>query len=160
MKNESRRYTLEESIAHLAARFYRAIMKHINRELSKEGLRITLEQWPLLIHVWDQDGLSQSDLARRLFKDKTTIARLAAGIESSGMIERNRSEKDKRGKSLHLTKRGKAIMDKATAMVLRIDDMAVSGIDEGELKICKDVLRRAHKNLSLLIIAYILILCA
>ena len=148
-KKDSRRYKLEESIAHLAARFYRAIMKHINRELSNEGLNITLEQWPLLIHLWDQDGLSQSDLARRLFKDKTTIARLVASIESSGMIERNRSEKDKRGKCLHLTKRGKEIMDKATAMVLQIDDMAASGIDEEKLKICKDVLRRAHQNLSL-----------
>jgi len=148
-RKKSRRYSLEESIAHLAARFYRAIMKHINRELSNEGLNITLEQWPLLIHLWDQDGLSQSDLAKRLFKDKTTIARLVASIESSGMIERSRSETDKRGKCLHLTKRGKAIMDKATAMVLQIDDMASSGIDEERLKICKDALRWAHQNLSL-----------
>jgi MarR family transcriptional regulator, organic hydroperoxide resistance regulator len=148
MTRRSKKYSLDDSIAHLCARFYRAMWKHVNRELSKQGLQVTVEQWPILIHLWEEDGQTQKEFARKLFKDKTTIARLLANIEASGMVIRTPGEKDGREKNVLLTERGKEIMDRATAMVLKVDEMAEAGIDEGELAICKDVLRRVHQNLA------------
>jgi MarR family transcriptional regulator, organic hydroperoxide resistance regulator len=152
MKNNatecSTEYSLDDSLTHLCARFYRAMWKHINRELSGEGLKVTVEQWPILIHLWDRDGQSQKDFARKLFKDKTTIARLVAGMEAAGMVERAPGEKDRREKSVSLTEKGREIMDKATAMIQRIDGLAEAGTDKKELAVCKDVLRRVHRNLE------------
>jgi DNA-binding MarR family transcriptional regulator len=122
--------------------------KHINRELAKEGLKVTVEQWPILIHLWDQNGQSQKDFARKLFKDKTTIARLVAGMESAGMVERAPGDRDRREKNVRLTEKGKEIMDKATVMIQEIDRLAEAGIDEKELAVCKDILRRVHRNLA------------
>ncbi len=146
--DDRKRYQLEDSLAHLTARFYRSIMKQINKALCDEGLNITLEQWPILIHVWDHNGVSQNDLAKKLFKDKTTIARLVAGIEALGMIARVPSPDDGRGKQIYLTAKGKTMMGKATAIVQKIDDLAAAGIDEEYVRICKDVLRMVHKKLA------------
>ncbi len=148
MSDDSKGYILESSLGHLAARFYRAIMKQIKYEFSREGLCITLEQWPILVHVWNYNGISQNDLARKLFKDKTTIARLVASVESSGMIRRQPSPEDGRGKNIYLTDEGKSVMDRATAIVRKIDDSVAADIDRNELKICKRVLSSAHRNLT------------
>jgi MarR family transcriptional regulator, organic hydroperoxide resistance regulator len=148
MKHDRNKYSLEESLTHLCARFYRAMWKHINRELSREGLDITVEQWPVLIHLWDNDGQSQKDIARKVFKDKTTIARLIAKLESAGMVTRETGRDDGREKSVLLTEKGRTIMDKATGVILRIDQLAEQRIGELELAMCKDVLRRVHRNLA------------
>jgi DNA-binding MarR family transcriptional regulator len=148
MAGKRQEYVLENSLGHLTARFYRAIMKQINREFSEAGLQITLEQWPILIYVWEHNGVFQVDLAKKLFKDKTTIARLVAGIEAAGMIARVPNPSDGRGKSVYLTEKGKTMMSKATAIVQKLDEIATGGIDEHELKICRDVLRNIHRNLA------------
>lgn len=147
MVDKSKKYVLDDSLGHLTARFYRAIMKQINAEFRKENLEITLEQWPILVHVWDHNGISQIDLARKLFKDKTTVARLVAGIESSGMITRVPAPSDGRGKSIYLTDKGKSMMTKATAIVQRIDETASAGIDKRELAVCKNILRYVHGSI-------------
>ncbi|HVN95913.1 MAG TPA: MarR family transcriptional regulator [Syntrophorhabdaceae bacterium] len=121
----------------------------MNRELSEQELEITVEQWPILIHLWDKNGQSQKDLARKLFKDKTTIARLTAPLEALGMIEREPNQEDAREKSIFLTRKGNEIMARATVMVQKIDRRAEEGIDEKDLAICKSVLRSVHKNLAL-----------
>jgi MarR family transcriptional regulator, organic hydroperoxide resistance regulator len=148
MKHDQDNYSLEDSLTHLCARFYRAMWKHINRELVREGLDITVERWPVLIHLWDNDGQSQKDIARKLFKDKTTIARLIAKLESAGIVKRETGKDDGREKRVLLTEKGRTIMDRATAMILRVDARAEQQIGELELAMCKDVLRRAHRNLA------------
>jgi MarR family transcriptional regulator, organic hydroperoxide resistance regulator len=148
MASDTEKYQLNDSLTHLCARFYRAMWKHISRELARGGLKVTVEQWPIMIHLWDQNGQSQKDFARKLFKDKTTIARLVAGMETAGMVTRVAGEKDKREKSVCLTEKGKEIMDKATTIIQHIDGLAKSGIEEKDMEICKDVLRRVHKNLE------------
>jgi MarR family transcriptional regulator, organic hydroperoxide resistance regulator len=148
MMDNAERYSLEDSLAHLCARFYRAMWKQVNKELSEAGLEMTVEQWPILIHLWDRNGQTQKELARRLFKDKTTMARLVAGAESAGMVQREPGQQDRREKMVFLTEKGRQIMDKATMLITRVDAMAVSQIDPQELTICKEVLRRVHRNLS------------
>lgn len=147
MTTGPKKYSLDDSLAHLSARFYRAMWKHVHRELVLQGLKVTVEQWPILIHLWDENGQSQKDFARKLFKDKTTITRLIAGIEESGMVERKAGLDDKREKTVFLTEKGREIMNRATVMIQKTDSLAEKGISEAELTACKDVLRRAHRNL-------------
>ena len=147
MMDDPCKYSLEESLAHLVARLYRSVMKQVNRALSEEGLHVTLQEWPVLMLVWDENGLSQNALARKLFKDKTTIARLVVGIESSGLDVKG-ERPDRREKGVFLTEKGKTIMDKATAKVVEIDGVAGAGVSEAHLRICRNVLRRAHINLA------------
>jgi DNA-binding MarR family transcriptional regulator len=147
MITNDKKYSLEDSLAHLCARFYRAMWKQINQELSEGGLEISVEQWPVLIHLWDENGQTQKDLAGRLFKDKTTMARLVAALESGGMVRREPGPTDKREKIVFLTEKGREIMDRATGTIIKVDALAESGIDPGQLDICKDILRRVHRNL-------------
>ncbi len=148
MKLSQSGYTLNKSLGHLAARFSRFMVRRINAALSEHGLPITAEQYSLLVQLWDRNGLPQGVLADKTAKDKTTMARLAAGLESRGIIVRLPSPDDARERLVFLTDKGKELMDKATEQVRLILVDAQQGIDETELEICREVLRRACLNLQ------------
>ena len=141
------KYTLEKSLGHLAARFSRVVLRRVNVVLAQEGLPITAEQYSFLVQLWERNGLPQGVLAEKTVKDKTTMARLAAGLESNGLIVRVPSTTDARERLLFLSEEGKRIMDRATLLVREILAEAQQGIDEAQLEVCRDVLRRACSNL-------------
>ncbi|BCS55385.1 MarR family winged helix-turn-helix transcriptional regulator [Geobacter sp. SVR] len=141
------KYRLEKSLGHLAARFSRVVLRRINIALAQEGLPITADQYSFLIQLWERNGLPQGVLAEKTVKDKTTMARLAAGLESIGLIVRVPSTTDARERLVFLSDEGKRIMDRATLLVREIIGEAQQGIDEAQLETCRDVLRRACSNL-------------
>ncbi len=147
MKRPPTDYTLDKSLGYLAARFSRVLLRRINAGLTQSGLAITAEQYSFLVQLWDRNGLPQGVLADKTAKDKTTMARLAAGLESRGFIARLPSPSDARERLVFLTDEGKRLMDEATVLVRGILAEAQQGIDETRLEICRDVLRSACLNL-------------
>lgn len=141
-------YKLDKSLGHLAARFSRMVLRRFNAVLQQNEMPITSEQYSLLVQLWDSNGLPQGVLAEKTAKDKTTMARLAAGLEGRGLIARLPSPNDARERLLYLTDKGKELMDRATALARGILEEAQQGIDAQELEICRDVLRRACGNLK------------
>lgn len=147
MKLKSK-YELAESLGHLATLFSRTILKRINCELPRHAIPVCSEKWSLLVLIWAQGGQSQRRLAERLFKDKTYMARILASLEKSGLIMRLASQSDRREKMVFLTRKGAAVMNKATLVVQEILDKAGKGVAAKDLITCKEVLRRAQKNLE------------
>ncbi|WP_236021610.1 MarR family winged helix-turn-helix transcriptional regulator [Geomesophilobacter sediminis] len=148
MKDKPNDYRLEKSLGHLAARFSRAVLRRLNAALAQQELPITAEQYSLLVQLWDSNGLPQGALAEKTSKDKTTMARLAAGLEARGLIVRLPGPGDARERLLYLTDTGKQLMDRATGLAKAILEEAQQGISEDEAELCRDVLRRAYANLS------------
>jgi len=147
MKRSSTDYTLDKSLGYLSSRFSRIILRRINAAFSQRGLPITPDQYSFLVQLWDHNGLPQGVLATKTVKDKTTMARLAAGLESLDLIIRLPSPGDARERLVYLTDKGKEIMDEATGLVRDILAEAQQGIDEAQLEVCREVLRRACLNL-------------
>ena len=148
MRKKTSHYFLDDSLGHLTSNASRAILKRINQELSRQEIPITSEQFSVLVHVWDQNGQPQYVLVDKLYKDKTTMARLVASLEALGLIVRSPVQKDAREKNVFLTEQGRSIMAKVTDLVHEILVSAQKGIDEHDLKICKEVLKQFHKNLQ------------
>jgi len=148
MKKSDQKYLLNESLYYLAALYARTVHKRLNQELSRKGHRITAEQLSFLVHVWAQGGQTQQVLAEKLYKNKTTMARLVSGVESQGLISRKTNKSDGREKTVYITPQGKKIIDKVTELAQKLLHTTVTkGITDQELSLCKDVLRRAHRNI-------------
>jgi DNA-binding MarR family transcriptional regulator len=140
-------YALHESLGYLAYEASGAIRKQIGRELARNKYPIKAEQFAALVYIWDEDGQPQRVLAEKLYRDKTTVARVVSGIESLGLIQRRPGQEDAREKRVFLTASGKKLMTKVTQLVQEILELAEKGIDPREIRICKDVLRRVRQNL-------------
>ena len=148
MKKQSPRYSLDDSLGYLTARFSGAMLKRINLELHRQGYKITSGHFPLLVELWDQDGQTQLSLSEKLHKDKTVTSRILSSVESAGLIVRKPGKDDRREKIVHLTAAGKKVMDEVTVLVQGLLNSAKKGISKKDIVICKDVLRRAYKNIS------------
>jgi DNA-binding MarR family transcriptional regulator len=147
MRKLTSKYSLDDSLGHLASNASRAVLRRINQELARHGLDITPEQFSVIVHVWDQEGLPQYMLTSKLYKDKTNMARLVGSLEAAGFITRRPGQTDAREKIIYLTSEGRDVMIRISNLVGKILEVAQRGIDEQELRTCKDVLRRFHNNL-------------
>lgn len=147
MRHNKTAYSFEESLGHLTSQASRMILKRINQELGRRGLPITSDQFSTLVYVWNQNGQPQYSLAESLNKDKTTMTRMLAGLESSGLIVRLPGNTDAREKNVFLTDRGNQMMQDVTQVVQEVLENAMSGIEESEIEVCKNVLRKFYGNL-------------
>src|SRR5208283_1378603 len=134
MPKKTPKYSLDESLGHLASNASRAVLRRINQELSRRKFPIASEQFSVLVHVWDQSGYPQYVLTEKLDKDKTAMARVLASIESLGLIVRMPGQIDRREKLVFLTKKGRDMMSEVADLVSGILDEAQKGIPASDLQ--------------------------
>lgn len=71
------------------------------------GLSVSLSQ-AFAIHELDHgSGLSQQELADRLFLEKSTVSRMVADLENKGLVRRERDPDNRRTYRLKLTDAGR-----------------------------------------------------
>ena len=69
-----------------------AIARRLQKKFNSAGLRITIEQWSVLYHLWKQDGKSQQELCNATFRDKPSITRLVDNLEKLQLVKRAASD--------------------------------------------------------------------
>jgi DNA-binding MarR family transcriptional regulator len=72
------------------------------------GVRVSVSEVFALGELSDAGTLSQQDLAARLGLEKSTVSRLAAGMERRGWLARERDQANRRLYRLRLTAKGRA----------------------------------------------------
>ncbi|MDD4952743.1 MAG: MarR family transcriptional regulator [Desulfovibrionaceae bacterium] len=139
---------LEESLGRDVVRLARALMRLFNRRLAAAGAPVTGEQCAILFCLFAEDGLTQSELCRRLVQDKTGVSRLVDGLERRGLAIRVRDRADRRHKRVHLTGAGRALWAEAEGLAREVLEESQRGLGVRELELCKDLLRRVFANLE------------
>lgn len=72
-------------------------------------LSVSASEGRALVELLAARGIAQGELARLLGLEKSTVSRLAAGLEQKGWIQRGRDEGNQRYVRLYLTPAGSAI---------------------------------------------------
>lgn len=89
--------------------------QHFASNLGDEGMR---PGWfGLLIIVANNPGLSQTQLARTLGVDGSTMVAMIDRMEANDWVVRTRSKTDRRSHELHLTDAGAGMLERITPMV-------------------------------------------
>ena len=78
-----------------------------------DELGITYPQYLALLVLWERDGLTVSELGKRLFLDSGTLTPLLKRLESSGLVTRLRAVEDERRVHITLTPAGRALKEQA-----------------------------------------------
>lgn len=112
--------------------------------LAKLGL--TYPQYIVMLVLWEDDGITVSELGERLFLDSGTLTPLLKRVEALGLIERVRSSADERQVIVSLTAEGQAMRDAALAVPAAIACAARCELDDiqrmtKELQALREALR-------------------
>lgn len=83
---------------------------------------LTPPQHSTLIVIDRCPGLDQAALARAIGFDRATTGQVIEGLESRGLLKRQKSRTDRRRKSLALTAEGRSLMRRAAPAILRTSE--------------------------------------
>jgi DNA-binding MarR family transcriptional regulator len=135
-----------QSIGFELRRTDRAVESDLQARLASVGLQIGM--WPYLRALWHEDGLTQSELSRRVRSSKpTTLAQLRR-MEHRGLIRFERRGQDKRLVTVHLTAEGRALKPKLLPIARLNHNAALAGFKKAEIEMLLDALRRIRRNVA------------
>ncbi|HEY2494505.1 MAG TPA: MarR family transcriptional regulator [Paenibacillus sp.] len=111
---------------------------------------ITVDQWEILVILWEKEGITQKELAERLFKDQTNIARMLFKLEKKGFIYRVTHETDRRSLRLYLTSKGQEIKDEILVPSLEAYRKTIDGLTDEEVETFRRTLFKMYDNVKFL----------
>ena len=103
-------------------------------------------QWKVILSLSVQNGLSQKDLAERIFVDSTTLVPIIDAMEKKGLVERKTDPKDRRNNNVFLTAKSEPFVDPIIEIVLRMRKIFFKNISESDLEFTRNILKKIAVN--------------
>ena len=141
------KYDIDNSFGTIVHWAERALINRLNQNFRSGGYDITVEQWRVLVNLWNREGQSQRELAEAVHKDKTGMTRILNGMEKRDLVVRTPDNADGRNNLIYLTRKGRELQQALVVLTRKTLDEALHGIAEEELERSKNVLRRVIRNL-------------
>jgi Transcriptional regulators len=132
----------------LTGKAYTALSRRLQKNLRGAGLDITSEQWSILYALWEEEGLTQQELAQRTFREKTAITRLIDNLVRSDLVIRVADKGDRRTNLIYLTKVGRQLKTVCMEQANQTLNEALAGVDTPHIHIAKDTLKKVYENLK------------
>lgn len=109
---------------------------------------ITVDQWEILVILWEKEGITQKDLAERLYKDQTNIARMLFKLEKKGFVHRVTHESDRRALRVYLTAKGRDIKNEILEPSIEAYKKTVEGLTDEEVETFRRILAVMYNNVK------------
>ncbi|GAB1532179.1 MULTISPECIES: MarR family winged helix-turn-helix transcriptional regulator [Brevibacillus] len=109
---------------------------------------ITIDQWMIFVVLWEEEGLTQNELAERTYKDKTNIARMLFLLEERGFIHRETDKKDRRSLRVYLTEKGRLLKDEVLPPSIEAYKKTIAGLTEEEVNQFRRTLNIIYENVK------------
>ena len=139
---------LEEALGFWVARVYMQSRAQMYRRFKRHGVELTPEQWIVLVRLWQNEGITQSALAERTFRDLPTMSRILALMEKAGLVERRRDKSDGRARLVYLSDRGRSLRRGLVGEARSMVDDLLSGIPAADVATTRRTLKRVLANLE------------
>ena len=121
-----------------------ALRRLRGRETHRPG-ELSYAQYILLFGLAAGGELSAGELASSADLSPGTVTQMLDGLTAAGLVERVRSERDKRVVLVSLTDRGESVVGARRARLEPLWEEALAGFSERELEIASAVLDRLHE---------------
>jgi len=110
--------------------------------------QITPGQWYFLRALWDEEGLSQRELSRRVGTTEPTTVSALRLLARNGMIERVRNPRDRRTINIFLTDKARDMKAELMPVAIEVNDIATGGLSDEEFAQLGALLQKVRENLS------------
>lgn len=99
-------------------------------ELKKHGLSIAL--WPTLMCLWEEEGVSQREIAAKAKVENSTTTRTLDKLEKLGLVERHPDPQSRRTFRIYLTPKGRDLEEVLTPIPLSINQQLLRALNAEE----------------------------
>ena len=137
-------YRPDESAGYLMRRILALMAAEVDEALEPQGL--TSAQWVPLLKLHVGSASTVAELARECQLDAGAMTRLLDRLEAKGLVARVRSSEDRRVVNLELTKEGREAARQIPAVLCKVQNAFLQGLDIEEWEQLKGLLHRILDN--------------
>jgi MarR family transcriptional regulator, organic hydroperoxide resistance regulator len=136
----------DQSVGYLVRETHRAFLRALGARVSRHG--VTIGMWYFLRALWEEDGLTQRELSRRVRMMEPTTATALESMERRGLISRTRNSQDRRKINIRLTDRGRHLREVLLPYAMKVNQVALDGISPKKIPLLREQLARIRRNLD------------
>ncbi len=134
------------SVGHLVKLAYIGMRREMDASVRKAG--ITTAQWQALGVLYHKPGLTHSELVDHMAIEPPSVTSLVNGMERKGWITRERSETDARVKRLHLTLKGRRLIESLRKATEPVERRMAAALTDTERESLRNLLRILVESLK------------
>lgn len=124
------------------------IYRHNNIYYGKEMLKIgiTNGQYMFILYVFENEGISQDEIAENLHMDKSTVARGIAQLINEKFLVKIPNENDRRIFNIFTTEKGRKIYPKIIKILDERNNFLMKNFTNEEKKLIINILEKISDN--------------
>ena len=111
-----------------------------------EGSGISAAHYFYIIAICKNSGISQDKLAKKLYINKSSVARALQALENDGFIERRQSESDRRMICVYPTKKAEALLPKIREVSDGWNEFLFEALSPEERELFTELLSKVAKR--------------
>lgn len=137
---------IDWSVGYQIRTTHRLIQRALQTRIEPHG--VTLGMWYFLRVLWIQDGITQSELSRRIGTMEPTTLAAVRDMERDGIVRRVRDPSDGRKINVFLTEHGRALEPVLLPLAIEVIETATAGITTREVSMLLALLACMQRNLQ------------
>ena len=135
-----------DTTTYLMVRIAKAQRSLVSSALAKMNLHIGQER--LLMELWQQDGLTQTELCDRLCIEPPTLTKMFSRLEKTKLLEKRRDSEDARISRIFLTPKGYSLQKPITQLWLDLEKTILAELSLEERLLFRRLLIQIYHNLK------------
>lgn len=136
----------EMSVGYQIRMTHRALQHYLQSKIEPYG--VTLGMWYFLRALWQEDGLTQRELSRRIGTMEPTTLSAIQTMERAGLVKRVRNKADKRKLHIYLTGKGRELKSDLLPLAIEVVAQATRNMSPKETTILLQMLGKIQSNLG------------
>jgi DNA-binding MarR family transcriptional regulator len=141
--------SIQDSLGLMIYRTGLALKSGLQRCFKENGVDLTAEQWAIIRHLWEEEGLFQKEIGEKAAKDKPNITRMLDILQKKHLIIRQANTQDRRKFSVYLTKEGKQLHERLVPLAQSFRAQVAQDLSQPEMDLVKAVLSKINQNIGL-----------
>lgn len=125
-----------------------SLIKYFAKELSKNDINLTPEQYLVMDILWDAGTLSQQAIADIIHKDKNSVTKFIDSLEKKGLVYRAVNRNDRRVNNIIVSEEGRKLKTKTTEVAINMMRNVLKDIHEEDLIAFDKVMNQIKNNID------------
>jgi len=136
----------EKSLGYVINHLSRLMTQSLGDEIAAHG--VTPGQLPVLMCLWQQDGLTQRELYERVHIEQATMSNTLGRMERDGLVKRKPDPNDRRAARVLLTAKAKRLEAKLADATKAVNKTALGTLKKKDKKCLMDLMGVMIENLT------------
>ena len=125
-----------------------SLIKYFAKELSRNDINLTPEQYLVMDILWDAEVLSQQAIADIIQKDKNSVTKFIDSLEKKGLVYRQVNKTDRRVNNIVVSEEGMKLKARTTEVAIGMMRNVLNNIKEEDLIAFDKVMNQIKDNID------------